>query len=73
MKDFQESKWINVGVVNCFASMLNHDENEGTNEIDIYTMLFDFWWVQAEDMLLNKKYGDSQRVEKLRSASLLVV
>ncbi|KAM0029006.1 hypothetical protein Hdeb2414_s0018g00520801 [Helianthus debilis subsp. tardiflorus] len=36
-------------------------------------MLFDFWWVQAEDMLLNKKYGDSQRVEKLRSALLLVV
>ncbi|KAJ0737531.1 hypothetical protein HanLR1_Chr06g0208041 [Helianthus annuus] len=36
-------------------------------------MLFDFWWVQAEDMLLNKKYGDSQRVKKLKSALLLVV
>ncbi|MFS8017288.1 hypothetical protein Hanom_Chr15g01378631 [Helianthus anomalus] len=27
MKDLQPSKWINVGVINCFTSMLNHEEN----------------------------------------------
>ncbi|MFS8021643.1 putative papain-like cysteine peptidase superfamily [Helianthus anomalus] len=36
MKDLQPSKWINAGVVNCFASMLNHDENERTNEANTF-------------------------------------
>ncbi|MFS8032692.1 hypothetical protein Hanom_Chr17g01560681 [Helianthus anomalus] len=83
MIDLQPSKWINDGVINCFASMLNYEEKERISGSNIFEhgdkikgtkpRLFRHTNCFAEDILWNGKHGDSGRVEKFKSALFLVV
>ncbi|KAJ0463626.1 putative papain-like cysteine peptidase superfamily [Helianthus annuus] len=83
MLDLQPSKWINDGVINGFASMLNYEEKKRISGSNIFgdddkvkgikPRLFGQTNCFDEDMLLNRKHEEAGRVEKFKSALFLVV
>ncbi|KAJ0906339.1 putative Ulp1 protease family catalytic domain, papain-like cysteine peptidase superfamily [Helianthus annuus] len=83
MIDLLPSRWINDGVINCFASMLNFEEKDRIGGPNMFGQadkvkgtkprLFGHTNCFDEDILWNGEHGEAGRVDKFKSALFLVV
>ncbi|KAF5799346.1 putative papain-like cysteine peptidase superfamily [Helianthus annuus] len=83
MIDLLPSRWINDGVINCFASMLNFEEKDRICGPNMFGQadkvkgtkprLFGHTNCFDEDILWNGKHGEAGHVDKFKSALFLVV